>query len=127
MKYRKLGKTGFNVSEISLGTWQVGGKWGEPFNDQNADRILNTAIDAGINFIDTADVYGNNVGESEKAVGRIVRSRNETVFVATKCGRQLNPHISQHYTPAALTGYVEDSLRRLGLETIDLIQLHCPP
>ena len=95
MKLRKLGKTGFNVSEISLGTWQVGGKWGEAFDDANADRINNTAIDSGINFIDTADVYSN--GLSERAIGRVLRTRSERVFVATKCGRQLNPHVNQAY------------------------------
>jgi aryl-alcohol dehydrogenase-like predicted oxidoreductase len=95
MNYRKLGKTEFNISEISLGTWQVGGKWGDDFSHQTADKILNTAIDSGINFIDTADVYGG--GESEKAVGRFVKSCSERIYVATKCGRQLNPHTNQAY------------------------------
>ncbi|MDB5263438.1 MAG: aldo/keto reductase [Adhaeribacter sp.] len=125
MNYRKLGKTGIDVSEISLGTWQVGGKWGEPFSHDNADRILNAAVDAGINFIDTADVYGD--GESEKAVGRLVRSRSEKIAVATKCGRRLSPHVSESYTPAALRKFVENSLENMGLETLDLIQLHCAP
>ncbi|WP_210519411.1 aldo/keto reductase [Hymenobacter terricola] len=125
MNYRKLGKTGFSVSEISLGTWQVGGKWGEPFSHANADNILNAAADAGINFIDTADVYGD--GESEKAVGRLVRSRSERIYVATKCGRRLQPHTAEAYQPAVLRQFVEDSLRNMHLETIDLIQLHCPP
>ncbi|GAB3230474.1 aldo/keto reductase [Hymenobacter seoulensis] len=125
MQYRKLGKTGFNVSEISLGTWQVGGKWGEPFSHETADAILNSAVDSGINFIDTADVYGD--GESEKAVGRLVRSRSERVYVATKCGRQLQPHTNEAYQPAALRKFVEASLRNMQLETLDLIQLHCPP
>ena len=125
MNYRKLGKTGFSVSEISLGTWQVGGKWGEPFSHDNADRILNAAADAGINFIDTADVYGD--GESEKAVGRLVRSRSEEIFVATKCGRRLQPHVADAYQPTALRQFVEDSLRNMQLETLDLVQLHCPP
>ncbi|GAC1592019.1 MAG: aldo/keto reductase [Hymenobacter sp.] len=125
MNHRKLGKTGFSVSEISLGTWQVGGKWGEPFSHDNADHILNAAVDAGINFIDTADVYGD--GDSEKAVGRLVRSRSEQIFVATKCGRRLQPHVADAYQPAALRRLVEDSLRNMQLDTIDLIQLHCPP
>jgi aryl-alcohol dehydrogenase-like predicted oxidoreductase len=125
MKYRKLGKTGIEVSEISLGTWQAGGKWGEPFSHENADKILNAAVDAGINFIDTADVYGD--GESEKAVGRLVRSRSEKIAVATKCGRRLSPHVNESYTPAALRKFVENSLENMGLETLDLIQLHCPP
>ena len=125
MNYRKLGKTSFEISEISLGTWQVGGKWGDDFNHETADKILNTAVDSGINFIDTADVYGN--GESEKAVGRFVKSRSERIYVATKCGRQLNPHTSEAYQPAILRKFVENSLKNMGLETLDLIQLHCPP
>ena len=125
MEYRLLGKTGIKVSAISLGTWQVGGKWGDTFSHQNADVILNEAIDSGINFIDTADVYSD--GESEKAVGRILRNRSEKIYVATKCGRQLNPHTNEAYQPAVLRKFVEDSLSRMQLETIDLIQLHCPP
>lgn len=125
MKYRKLGKTGFEISEISLGTWQVGGKWGDYFSHENAEKILNAAVDSGINFIDTADVYGD--GESEKAVGKFVKSRSERIFVATKCGRQLNPHINEAYQPAVLRKFVENSLKNMGLETLDLIQLHCPP
>jgi aryl-alcohol dehydrogenase-like predicted oxidoreductase len=125
MNYRRLGKTRFEISEISLGTWQVGGKWGEPFNHHTASEILNKAVDSGVNFIDTADVYSD--GESEKAVGKFVKSRRERIFVATKCGRKLNPHINQSYQPAALRKFVEDSLKNMGLETLDLIQLHCPP
>jgi len=125
MKKRILGKTGFEITEVALGTWQVGGKWGSDFSHNNADKILNTAIDNGVNFIDTADVYGN--GESEKAVGRIVRSRNEKIYVATKCGRRFSPHVDEAYQIKALRGFVEDSLRNMNLETLDLIQLHCPP
>ena len=125
MNYRRLGKTDFEISEISLGTWQVGGKWGSPFNDKTADELINTAIDNGVNFIDTADVYEN--GLSETAVGRVVRSRSERIYVATKCGRHINPHVNEGYQPKVLQQFVEDSLRRTGLETLDLIQLHCPP
>ncbi|OGX90923.1 aldo/keto reductase [Hymenobacter coccineus] len=125
MHHRTLGKTGFSISEISLGTWQVGGKWGEPFSDATADAILDAAVDAGVNFIDTADVYGD--GASEAAVGRLVRRRSERIFVATKCGRRLQPHTNAAYQPAALRGFVEDSLRNTGLDTLDLVQLHCPP
>lgn len=125
MKKRLLGKTGFQISEIGLGTWQVGGKWGSAFNHNNADAILNSAIDNGVNFIDTADVY--NDGESEKAIGRLVRSRNERIYVATKCGRKFSPHIDQSYQTKELRKFVEDSLKNMGLETLDLIQLHCPP
>jgi aryl-alcohol dehydrogenase-like predicted oxidoreductase len=125
MNYRRLGKTNFNISEIALGTWQVGGKWGSPFDNKKADEIINTAIDNGVNFIDTADVYEN--GLSETAVGRVVRSRSERIYVATKCGRFVNPHVNEGYQPKVLQKYVEDSLRRTGLERLDLIQLHCPP
>jgi len=125
MKYRKLGKTNFEISEISLGTWQVGGVWGDDFSHENAAKILNSAVDSGINFIDTADVYGD--GESEKAVGRFVKSRSERIYVATKCGRQLNPHVNEAYQPAVLRKFVENSLKNMELETLDLIQLHCPP
>src|SRR5690606_24460480 len=90
-----------------------------------ADEILNTAVDNGINFIDTADVYGDR--ESEKAVGRLVKNRSERIYVATKCGRRLNPHTNEAYTPKALRGFVEDSLKNMQLECIDLVQIHCPP
>jgi aryl-alcohol dehydrogenase-like predicted oxidoreductase len=125
MKKRILGKTGFKISEIGLGTWQVGGKWGDNFDHSNADAILNAAVDHGINFIDTADVYGD--GESEKAVGRFVRSRTERIYVATKCGRKLSPHNDNAYQPGVLRKFVEDSLKNMNIERIDLIQLHCPP
>ncbi|UZR98220.1 aldo/keto reductase [Chondrinema litorale] len=125
MKKRTLGKTGFEISEISLGTWQVGGKWGEPFDHDNADKILNSAVDKGINFIDTADVYGDR--ESEKAVGRLVKNRSERIYVASKCGRRLNPHTNEAYTPKALRTFVEESLQNMGIECLDLIQIHCPP
>jgi aryl-alcohol dehydrogenase-like predicted oxidoreductase len=125
MKHRRLGKTGIDISEVSLGTWQVGGRWGERFNKGSAIAILNKAMDEGINFIDTADVYGD--GLSEKMVGQVVRSRSERIYVATKCGRRLSPHNNQSYTPKALRQFVEDSLANSGLETLDLIQLHCPP
>ena len=125
MNYRSLGKTGFEVSEISLGTWQVGGKWGSKFDHSLADSVIREAIDRGVNFIDTADVYSE--GESEIAVGKAVRESGVKVRVATKCGRQINPHINKGYSPAVLRGYVEDSLRRMGTDCLDLIQLHCPP
>jgi aryl-alcohol dehydrogenase-like predicted oxidoreductase len=125
MNYRILGKTGWNVSDISLGTWQVGGKWGQPFDMQNAERVVNTAIDKGINFIDTADVYSD--GLSETAVAKVVKQRVENVYIATKCGRNIKPHVNAGYTPDVLRGYVEASLRRMKMEALDLIQLHCPP
>jgi len=125
MNYRMLGKTGLSVSEISLGTWQVGGKWGSKFSRKNAEEIINLAIDRGVNFIDTADVYGK--GMSEWSVGSVVRSRKEEIYVASKCGRLISPHVNEGYTPDALQKFVEDSLKRTGLERLDLIQLHCPP
>ncbi len=125
MKYRKFGKTGWSVSEISLGTWQVGGGWGKPFDAKLANRIIHAAIDRGINFIDTADVYGG--GLSESAVGKAVKESPERIYVATKCGRQIQPHVSEGYTTDKLRAFVEASLKNTGLDTIDLIQLHCPP
>lgn len=125
MNYRTLGKTGFKISEISLGTWQLGGKWGDPYNKETAEKILNDAVDAGINFIDTADVYNN--GFSEMSIGRFLKSRSERIYVATKCGRRLNPHVNETYQPELLKKYIEDSLLRLKVDSLDLIQLHCPP
>ena len=125
MNYRKLGKSGLEVSEISLGTWQVGGKWGSKFDPDLADSIIREAIDNGVNFIDTADVYSD--GESEKAVGKAVRASGKEVGIATKCGRKINPHVNKGYTPAVLRAYVEESLKRIGTDSIDLVQLHCPP
>ena len=125
MEYRRLGKTNFEVSEISLGTWQVGGTWGSGFDDTNAEAILEHALDRGINFIDTADVYENR--QSEAAVARVVRRHKERIYVATKCGRFINPHVDEAYTPEALRGFVEASLKNTGFEALDLIQLHCPP
>ena len=125
MEYRTLGKTGFKISQISLGTWQVGGKWGSEFDDKNAEKIIHTAIDKGVNFIDTADVYED--GLSEAAVGRVVRSRSEKVYVATKCGRKISPHVNSGYNSKVLIKFVEDSLKNTGLERLDLVQLHCPP
>lgn len=125
MNYRTLGKTGFKVSEISLGTWQLGGKWGTDFDEEVAAETLEKAIDGGVNFIDTADVYKGT--ESEVAIGKAIKKSNKRIYVATKCGRQIDPHTNENYTPEALRGYVEESLQRLDVEAIDLIQLHCPP
>jgi aryl-alcohol dehydrogenase-like predicted oxidoreductase len=125
VKDRMLGKTGFSVAEIGLGTWQVGGKWGQPFDDALADRILDRAAEDGVSFLDTADVYSG--GLSEAAVGRALRRHPGRFTVATKCGRQVSPHVSAGYTPERMRGFVEASLSRLGVDCLDLIQLHCPP
>jgi len=125
MKYRMLGKTGFNISEVSLGSWQLGGKWGEKFNEKTAESILNKAIETGINFIDTADVYNN--GQSEIAIGKFLKKISKRIYIATKSGRKLHPHTDRGYNEKNITTFINDSLKRLDVETIDLIQLHCPP
>ncbi|WP_234571096.1 aldo/keto reductase [Rhodohalobacter sp. 614A] len=125
MKYRTLGKTGFEISEISLGTWQLGGKWGQSLDAETAQKTLEEAFANGVNFIDTADVYKDT--ESEIEVGKAIKKADQRIYVATKCGRQINPHINENYTPKALRGYVEDSLKRLDVDVLDLVQLHCPP
>lgn len=132
MKFRQFGRTGWDVSEVSLGTWQVGGTWGSGFDDKLAEDIIRAAIEEGVNFIDTADVYENR--KSEAAVGRVVREyggqaggNGNRIYVASKCGRFLDPHVDESYTPEALTSFVETSLRNTGFEVLDLIQLHCPP
>lgn len=125
MKERILGKTGRAVSEIGLGTWQLGTRWGDPFNKEEAWKILEAAEEAGITFIDTADVY--NGGRSEKTIGEYIAAHPGKFYVATKCGRRLKPHSAELYTPEAIAGFVEDSLTRLRLERLDLLLLHCPP
>jgi len=125
MKYRILGKTDFKISEVSLGTWQLGGKWGEEYDPKKAIEILEKAIESGINFIDTADVY--NDGQSEVSIGEYLKKISARVYVATKVGRKLNPHTDDGYNQKNITGFVDDSLKRLDVEVIDLVQLHCPP
>lgn len=122
---RILGNTGVPVTEIGLGTWQLGTKWGEEFNPKEANTILETAYESGINFIDTADVYNN--GESEKSIGKFMKNTGANFFVVTKCGRDLNPHTAEMYTPDAIEKFVDQSLSRLQLEKLDMILLHCPP
>ncbi|MCR5732313.1 MAG: aldo/keto reductase [Sphaerochaetaceae bacterium] len=125
MEKRIFGKTGVEVTEIGLGTWQLGTGWGRPFNKEEAMRILEAADKNDINFIDTADVY--NGGESEKAIGDYISSHPDRFYITTKCGRQLKPHTDESYTPEAIRGFVEDSLTRLKMERLDMILLHCPP
>ena len=125
MKTRILGNTGRGVSEIGLGTWQLGTRWGDPFNGEEAQKILETADQAGITFVDTADVY--NGGKSEEAIGEYIAAHPGRFFVTTKCGRRLNPHTAEMYTPAAIAGFIEGSLSRMKAERLDMILLHCPP
>lgn len=125
MKQRNFGKTGKNISEIGLGTWQLGTKWGDPFNKEEAMKILDAAYETGINFIDTADIY--NDGNSELAIGEYIKKHPNHFYITTKCGRALNPHTTEMYTPQAIEEFVEGSLQRMGLKTLDMILLHCPP
>jgi aryl-alcohol dehydrogenase-like predicted oxidoreductase len=122
MKYRQLGRTGWNVSEISFGAWAIGGSWGAVSDDESM-AALHKAIDCGVNFIDTADVYGD--GRSERLIARMKRERAEEIIVATKAGRKLSPHTAAGYRD--LSRFIDDSLRNLGVERLDLVQLHCPP
>jgi aryl-alcohol dehydrogenase-like predicted oxidoreductase len=125
LEYRNLGETGMRVSAISLGTWAFGSEWGA-VSDEESYAALNTAIDLGVNFLDTADVYGD--GRSERLIGRLLEERSEDeIFVATKAGRRLDPHAAEGYSYEKLSRFVERSLEYLRLETIDLLQLHCPP
>lgn len=124
MKYRILGKTGFAVSEISFGAWAIGSAWG-PVDDRESKAALHRAIECGVNFIDTADVYGD--GRSERLIRQVLRERSERIIVATKAGRRLHPHTAAGYNREQLNRFVESSLKNLGVETLDLLQLHCPP
>lgn len=124
MEYRELGRTGWRVSTISFGAWAVGGSWGQ-VDDRESMAALHRALDLGVNFIDTADVYGD--GRSERLLAQLRRERSEEFYVATKAGRRLDPHVASGYNRANLTAYVERSLKNLNVPTLDLLQLHCPP
>lgn len=126
MDARTLGRTRRPVSIIGLGCWQLGGDWGEVSED-DARAVLHAALDAGVSLLDTADVYGD--GRSEKLVGAVVAERDDTedVLVATKAGRRADPHVAENYTPTALRGWIERSRANLGVDRLDLLQLHCPP
>lgn len=125
MKQRQLGNTGRMVSEIGLGTWQLGTKWGDPFNEQEAMEILEATYDSGITLIDTADIY--NDGNSERAIGTFLKNHRDHFFVVTKCGRGLDPHTAEGYTAENMEAFIDQSLRRLGMEQLSLVLLHCPP
>jgi aryl-alcohol dehydrogenase-like predicted oxidoreductase len=124
MKYRELGRTGWTVSEVSFGAWAIGGAWGT-VDDSDSIAALHRAIDLGVNFIDTADVYGD--GRSEQLIAQVLKTRSETIYVATKAGRRLNPHVADGYNAENLTRFIERSLKNLATDCLDLVQLHCPP
>jgi aryl-alcohol dehydrogenase-like predicted oxidoreductase len=124
MRYRPLGSTGLEVSEVSFGAWAIGGSWGA-VDDGASREALHRAIDRGVNFIDTADVYGD--GRSERLIGEVLSSRRERVLVATKAGRRLNPHEARGYTLENLRRFVDRSRENLRTPALDLLQLHCPP
>lgn len=124
MEYRELGRTGWKVSALSFGAWAIGGTWGA-VDDQESLAALHRAFDLGVNFFDTADVYGD--GRSERLLAQLRRERPQEFYIATKAGRRLSPHVAAGYTQQNLTAFVERSLKNLEAEAIDLLQLHCPP
>jgi aryl-alcohol dehydrogenase-like predicted oxidoreductase len=123
MRSRRLGKTGRQVSEIGFGSWAIGGSWGET-DDAQSLAALHAAVDTGVTFFDTADVYGD--GRSERLLSRLLRERDEPLVVATKFGRRA-PQVLESYTEANLRAWLERSRENLGVDTVDLVQLHCPP
>ena len=124
MNYRELGKTGWRVSAVSFGAWAIGNAWGQ-VDPAESLSALHRAVDLGVNFFDTADVYGD--GHSERLLAQLKRERSEQIIIATKAGRRLEPHVSEGYTFKNLASFVERSLRNLEVEALDLLQLHCPP
>ena len=124
MEYRELGRTGWKVSEVSFGSWAIGGTWGE-VDDKESIAALHRSLDLGVNFFDTADVYGD--GRSERLLAQLRKERPEEFHIATKAGRRLDPHIASGYNRKNLTAFVERSLKNLETEALDLLQLHCPP
>jgi aryl-alcohol dehydrogenase-like predicted oxidoreductase len=124
MQYRELGRTGWQVSAVSFGSWAIGGTWGQ-VQDSESLAALRRAVELGVNFFDTADVYGD--GRSERLLAQLRRDHGAAIHIATKAGRRLNPHVAAGYNRANLTAFVERSLENLDTETLDLLQLHCPP
>jgi aryl-alcohol dehydrogenase-like predicted oxidoreductase len=124
VKYRELGTTGFRVSSVSFGAWAIGNAWGE-VDDKESLLALHRAVDLGVNFFDTADVYGD--GLSERLLAQLKRERSEEIIIATKAGRRLEPHVTEGYNADNLTAFVERSLHNLEVDALDLLQLHCPP
>ena len=126
MNYRIFGKTGFKVSEVSLGTWQLGSRWGDPFDGKVALDTLEAAFQNGINLFDTADIYQD--GCSERAIGKFLRQHpDDRIYVVTKMGRALNPHVAEGYNEANLRRFVDQSRQQLGMDSLDVTLLHCPP
>ncbi|MDD5328313.1 MAG: aldo/keto reductase [Phycisphaerae bacterium] len=124
MQYRQLGRTGWKVSAVSFGCWAIGGTWGH-VEDTESLAALRRAVELGVNFFDTADVYGD--GHSEKLVAQLRRECGKDIYITTKAGRRLNPHTAEGYNLKNLSEFVERSLKNLDTEAIDLLQLHCPP
>ncbi|NNU67519.1 aldo/keto reductase [Rhizobium sp. WYCCWR 11152] len=125
MKHHAFGRMPFTVTNVGFGAWQIGGSWGD-ISEADGRAALNAALDAGMTFIDTADVYGD--GRSEKIIADVLKTRGgERPMVATKAGRRLNPHVSEGYTKANLEGFIDRSLTNLAVDSLDLVQLHCPP
>src|SRR5215471_12678287 len=124
MQYRALGRTGMQVSTVSFGAWAIGGTWG-PVDDEQSLRALHRALDLGVNFFDTADVYGD--GRSEQLLAKLKRERGAIFHVATKAGHRLNPHTATGYNRENLSAFVDRSLKNLETDALDLVQLHCPP
>jgi aryl-alcohol dehydrogenase-like predicted oxidoreductase len=125
MRSRPFGRTGQSVSEVGFGAWAIGGAWGG-VDDAAAVAALHAALDAGLDFIDTADVYGD--GHSERLIARVLKARGGArPFVATKAGRRLSPHVAEGYRQDNLDAFVDRSLRHLDTDCLDLVQLHCPP
>src|SRR5215212_9752053 len=124
MEQRSLGRTGADVSVIGLGTWQLGGDWGD-VDDDAAAEVLDAALDAGVTLLDTADVYGD--GRAEERIRKALAPRGDRPFVATKAGRRADPFEAAQYTPENLRAWIDRSRRNLGVDTLDLVQLHCPP
>jgi aryl-alcohol dehydrogenase-like predicted oxidoreductase len=121
---RVLGRTGREVSVVGLGCWQLGADWGH-VDDDDALAVLHAAVDAGVTLLDTADVYGD--GRSEQLIRRFLAERPAEVMVATKCGRRADPHVPASFTPENLRSWIDRSRANLGVERLDLVQLHCPP
>ena len=123
MNYRELGRTGWKVSEISFGAWAIGGAWGD-VDDRESLAALHAALDGGVNFFDTADVYGD--GRSERLLAKLKKQRKEKFYITTKAGRRLPKQTPEAYNRENLTMWIERSLRNLETDAIDLLQLHCP-